>query len=85
MLEKTYSVNHSLFIATHKKLLGSNGTWEETWYWDIYITEIDGYGMIRCECSSNGRNVVIPWFQTKEINLTEVAKKACREKMEEIV
>ena len=81
MVNKFYSVNHQLLILEYIKPYTGNGTWKESWHWDIYSVKMDGFTKIRCECKSGSRSIEIPWFQTERLNFDEVVKEICLDKM----
>lgn len=77
MTERMYAVQHQLLILNYSKPFGSNGTKSEEWSWDVFSVVVDDYTLIRCECSSAGRNISIPWFKTEELDIAPVVKEKC--------
>lgn len=85
MVGKFYSVNHQLLILEQDKHFDDSGTREDVWHWDVYSVKSDDYTKVRCECKSNGRNIIIPWFKTKKLNINEAIREVCLDKMKDTI
>ena len=84
MDDKFYGVQHQMLVMTYEKPF-VNGQWKETWYWDVYSVQIDETSMVKCECTSNGRDVKIPWFKVSEIEFSNEIKDVCKTKMKNTI
>lgn len=84
MEDTFYPVQHHMMIMSYEKTFGI-GQRKETWIWDVYVTKLDKVTFIRCECTSDGKNAKIPWFEVKDIDASQAIKDACKYKMQQII
>lgn len=77
MTEGFYPVQHQLLVLSYSRPYGSHGTKSEEWHWDVFSVVINDLTLIRCECTSSGRNEKISWFKSEEVNVGPVIKEKC--------
>ncbi|MEK3975496.1 hypothetical protein [Psychrobacillus sp. FSL K6-1267] len=81
MESKLYPLLHQLLITKHTTKNDFSSK-EMIWYWDVYSVSLDEKtSLVRCSCTSFGRDVHIPWFEVTNINPEFKIKEVCTQKM----
>ncbi|MED4462669.1 hypothetical protein [Metabacillus fastidiosus] len=70
---------HYLLLIDKERPFGSNGTWTETWTWEVFIASSGEEYMGKAVCEN--RDVKIPWIDLKDDNISDEMIRICKNHM----
>lgn len=76
MINKFYPIDQSLIMIELEKPFSPNGSWRETWIWEISQVKMEKHTLIKCVCCSKGRNEKIDWFEVEEHETSNTIRKS---------
>ena len=76
-------VSHYVFKMEYEK--PRNGVFGESWFWEVYSTNVNGIWWVRLEHSGAGRKGIIPWREVGPEELKSYISEKCKAEMQKVI